>query len=122
MKKLITVAVLVLSLMVFAGCSKDSKPNSDAQAKYKAGTYTSEQKGYGGNLKVEVTVSDSKIESITVGDNQETKEIGGKAIEELTNKIISEQKPEQDAVSGATVTSKAFLDAVKDALSQAENK
>ena len=68
-----------------------------------------------------VEVKDGKIATVTVGDNSETQGIGSKAIEQLPAKIVEANGLEGvDAVSGATVTSKAIFTAVEDCLEQAK--
>ena len=89
-------------------------------AAYTDGEYTAEGKGIGGKVPVTVTVKDGKIAEVTVGDNSETQGIGTKAIEQLPAKIVEANGLEGvDAVSGATVTSKAIFSAVEDCLKQA---
>ena len=64
-----------------------------------------------------VTVEGGAIISVEVGDNSETDGIGTKAISELPAAIVAANGTEGvDAVSGATVTSKAILSAVDSAL------
>ena len=89
-------------------------------AAYTDGDYTAEGKGIGGKVPVTVTVKDGKIATVTVGDNSETQGIGSKAIEQLPDAIVAANGLEGvDAVSGATVTSKAIFSAVEDCLKQA---
>ena len=97
----------------------DEAPASDAA--YTDGEYTAEGKGIGGTVPVTVTVKDGKIAEVTVGDNSETQGIGSKAIEQLPEAIVAANGTEGvDAVSGATVTSKAIFTAVDEALAQAQ--
>ena len=97
----------------------DEAPASDAA--YTDGEYTAEGKGIGGTVPVTVTVKDGKIAEVTVGDNSETQGIGSKAIEQLPDAIVAANGTEGvDAVSGATVTSKAIFTAVEDCLAQAQ--
>ena len=85
------------------------------------GTYTAEGKGIGGEVPVTVTIQNGKIAEVTVGDNSETQGIGSKAIEQLPEAIVAANGTEGvDAVSGATVTSKAIFTAVDEALEQAQ--
>ena len=85
------------------------------------GDYTAEGKGIGGKVPVTVTVKDGKIATVTVGDNSETQGIGSKAIEKLPEAIVAANGTKGvDAVSGATVTSKAIFSAVEEALEQAK--
>ena len=96
----------------------DEAPASDAV--YTDGEYTAEGKGIGGTVPVTVTVKDGKVSEVTVGDNSETQGIGSKAIEQLPDAIVAANGTEGvDAVSGATVTSKAIFTAVDDCLEQA---
>jgi uncharacterized protein with FMN-binding domain len=67
-----------------------------------------------------VTVEGGKIASVEVGDNSETEGIGSKAIEQLPDQIVAANGlTGVDAVSGASVTSKAIFTAVQDCLDQA---
>ena len=96
----------------------DEAPASDAA--YTDGEYTAEGKGIGGTVPVTVTVKDGKVATVTVGDNSETQGIGSKAIEQLPEAIVEANGTEGvDAVSGATVTSKAIFTAVNSCLKQA---
>ena len=84
------------------------------------GTYEGAGKGIGGNVPVTVTVEGGKITAVEVGENSETQGIGSKAIEQLPDAIVAANGTEGvDAVSGATVTSKAIFDAVNTALASA---
>ncbi len=84
------------------------------------GTYEGSAKGIGGDVPVTVTVSGGKITDVTVGENSETQGIGSKAIEQLPALIVAANGTEGvDAVSGASVTSKAIFDAVNAALASA---
>ena len=85
------------------------------------GEYTAEGKGIGGKVPVTVEVKDGKVATVTVGGNSETQGIGSKAIEQLPAKIVEAGGTEGvDAVSGATVTSKAIFSAVDEILDQAK--
>ncbi|MFQ8583938.1 MAG: FAD-dependent oxidoreductase [Holdemania massiliensis] len=84
-----------------------------------AGTYTATSSGYAGEMEVSVTVDEEKILTIEIGENNETPSVGGMAIEQLPGQIIDAQSIALDGVSGATYTSKAILDSVKDCLTQA---
>ena len=84
------------------------------------GSYEGSAKGIGGDVPVTVTVEGGKITAVEVGENSETQGIGSKAIEQLPAAIVEANGTEGvDAVSGATVTSKAICDAVNTALASA---
>ena len=92
-----------------------------AETTYTDGEYTASGKGIGGDVPVTVTVRGGKVAEVTVGDNSETQGIGSKAIEQLPDAIVAANGTEGvDAVSGATVTSKAIFTAVEDCLEQAK--
>ena len=100
--------------------SEDKDASEDKGGSYKDGSYTAEGKGIGGKVPVTVEVKDGKVATVTVGDNSETHGIGSKAIEQLPEAIVAANGTEGvDAVSGATVTSKAIFTAVDEALEQA---
>ena len=86
------------------------------KAQFKPGTYKASAYGNNGYLNVEVTVTKDKITDIKVPGNTETRLMGGMAIETMAKDIIDYQTVNVDAVSGATVTSGAFKQAVIAAL------
>ena len=107
--------------VVVADEAADAAPADAAAGALKDGEYTAEGKGIGGKVPVTVEVKDGKVATVTVGDNSETQGIGSKAIEQLPAKIVEANGTEGvDAVSGATVTSKAIFTAVEDCLAQAK--
>lgn len=78
--------------------------------------------GMGDELVVRVTVDTSKsIKNIEVLKESETEQ-GSEALLKLPKEMIAKNTYEVDAVSGASATSNALRDAVKDALSKIENK
>ena len=113
MKKFLQILTAGLMAVSLTACS------SASAGKYKSGTYTGTGKGNNGDVKVEVVFTSDKIKSVTVKDNQETAGIGSKAIDAIPGEIVEKQGVDVDTVSGATHTSQAIIDAVKDAISQA---
>jgi uncharacterized protein with FMN-binding domain len=67
---------------------------------------------------VEVTVSGGDVKSITLMDSKFGKE-AAKLTDPLYVQVIDDQTLQVDAVSGSTLTSKAALQAVENALKQA---
>ncbi|MEG0854757.1 MAG: FMN-binding protein, partial [Angelakisella sp.] len=96
-----------------------SSTASSTAAKFKAGSYEGTGAGYGGELKVNVTLTEDKIESIDVTTHSETEGIGTMAIDALPAKIVEAQSLTVDAISGATVTSNAIIEATTAALTAA---
>ena len=112
----------VPAVQTFTSVLTPSQAWAAADASYTDGSYTAEGKGIGGKVPVTVTIKDGKIAEATVGDNSETQGIGSKAIEQLPSAIVAANGTEGvDAVSGATVTSKAIFTAVDEALEQAKS-
>lgn len=79
----------------------------------------SDANGIGGKIVVRVTYADGAISDVEVLEQNETPEFGGAALEELPAKVVEANSAEVDVITGATITSKAFLAAVEDAIAQA---
>lgn len=81
----------------------------------------SSEAGIGGRILVRVTYENQIIKQVEVLENHETEGIGAVAINQLPQKMVDQNSPEVDAVSGASTTTKALEEAVKAAISKAEN-
>lgn len=92
-------------------------------------------KGYGGDIYITVGVdTDGKITGVKIGDNNETPGLGTKANPEITNQLIgltpiqplttvkvkTDKNEDIQAISGATITSRAVTDAVEAAVQMAQ--
>lgn len=84
-----------------------------------AGTYEAEGTGIGGAVKVAVTVSETAIEKVEVLAHSETAGICDPAIERIPAAIAEKQSLAVDTVAGATITSRAILEAAEAALTAA---
>lgn len=82
-------------------------------------TYTGTAQGNNGEVTVEVTIKDAKIETVAVTAHKETAGICDAAIERIPQEIVDRQSVAVDTVSGATNTSKAILEGVKAAIAAA---
>ncbi len=91
-----------------------------ADVSYKAGTYEGSGKGFGGDVKAVVTITDAGIESVELTGDDETPELGGAALEKLQDMFVSAQSADIDGVSGCTLTSDGAIEAVQAALAQAQ--
>ncbi len=85
-----------------------------------SGEYIGEDRGIGGPIKVLVTMKNDKIINIDVTHHNETRGVSTNAIDTVIKSIIEKQTTDVDAVSGATVTSKALINAVKKAVAVKE--
>lgn len=90
------------------------------KAVYIPGTYTGSADGFGGKVTVEVTVNYMQITNVEVIEENETAGIGPKAFETLISEMLDSGSPNVDTVTGATVSSRAFLEAVDNALRDAQ--
>ena len=72
-----------------------------------------------GPLTVEITVEDGKMTVVEVTEHEETVGIGDKAIEVLEVQAVEKQSADLDAVTGATMTSEGFIDALTKAMEKA---
>jgi uncharacterized protein with FMN-binding domain len=84
------------------------------------GVYTGSYSALRWSTTVEVTVADHKITDIRVVSPQVV--IDDETIDTLNAEVIEAQSPAVDAISGATVTSKAHLKAVENALRSAQSE
>ena len=80
--------------------------------------YIGEANGFGGTVKVKVTMDGDKIAKIEVLSHSETAGVSDPAFESIPEAIINAQSTQVDAVAGATISSKAIMAAVEDALSK----
>lgn len=83
-------------------------------------TGTATSAGYGGDIKLTVTMEGDQIKDIVVDEHAETEGIGADALPELVEAAKEANGTEFDNVSGATVTSEAFKAALKDAMDAAK--
>ena len=95
-----------------------SSVNTSIPNQLKDGVYNGSASGYGGEIRVKVTVSNGKISDIKVESHSETPEYYDRCSGIIPN-IISSQSTNVDGVSGATFTSNGIKAAVADALKSA---
>ncbi len=124
MKKIKFIELILAFVIMLTGCGQEDAVthyNILESGNWTDGTYTETAKGKNGKFDVTVEIVDGKIDSIMIGNNEETPDKGGIAIEQLPDEIIKSQSIEVDAVSGATVTSNGIKDAVARCLESASN-
>ncbi len=129
MKKIAAILLALILAAGAAGCgtqtvSAPSSETSNTQTSGEAGeatgfdgTYQGEGNGNGGKIQVKLTIQDSKIAAIEVVSHSETAGIAD-AMNKITEQMIATNSLSVDAVSGATNTSKGFLEAVADAFAK----
>lgn len=77
---------------------------------------TGEAEGYGGTIRVTVTMNGDDITDVQVIEHSETQGVGTRAIDALPAAIEEADSIDVDGVSGATVTSNAIKQAVSQAM------
>lgn len=90
-----------------------------ASAGFKAGEYEAVAAGRLGDVKVKVTFTDNAIAAVKVVEHSETPFLSDKAIEQIPADIVQYQSLGVNTVSGASFTSRAILNAVRDTVKQA---
>ena len=90
--------------------------NSIDASQLKDGVYKGKYNGGRWSNEVNVTLKDKKITQIAIVKNVVFEKI--EVSRELINKVINEQDTNVDVISGATVTSKAYLKSIENALSK----
>ena len=106
MRRNAKLCLCLLSACLLAACS--------ASADERVG----EAQGYGGTLKVRVTVDGDKLTRVEVTSHHETQGVGTRAIDALPEAMASAGTWDVDTVSGATMTSNAIKEAVRMALGE----
>lgn len=110
-KILLLTLLMVGTIFILAGCNSKSK--------WADGVYEGSAQGMNGAVAVKVSVEKGKISAVDIVSHEETKGVSDVAMERVPNSIIDKQKTEVDTVSGATISSKAIMAAVENALEQA---
>lgn len=96
-----------------------------SSTKYKDGSYTgSVANAYYGNVQVQVSVSGGKITNVQFlqypNDNPNSQYINSQATPYLKQEALQAQSAQVNGVTGATLTSQAFVQSLSSALSQAQ--
>ncbi len=90
----------------------------DIKTDLKDGSYKGSAKGFGGDVEVTFTVKNGIVNDLSISGGKETAEIGGKAMEKIKRKMQSSGEFKVDSVAGASITSKAVSEAIKNATLQ----
>lgn len=102
------------------GCSSGSSGSSSEKGV--SGTFRGSAVGMGGSsnpVTVSLTLENGVITAVTAEGPGETEGIGSKAIDTLPGEMVASNSVTVDSVSGATITSKAIMEAAAAALAEA---
>lgn len=117
LRKLASAAVMSLAAAVALSACSGSTPAAASSSAASAGeTLTGTAKGFGEGLTATLTVSDGVITDCVLEGPNETPDIGGAALEELSKQVVAANGPEIDGVTGATMTSNGVRKAVSAAM------
>ena len=86
---------------------------------YKEGIYYGTAEGYSGDVSVAVVIQEHTIKAILITDTSDDESFFNRAMDVVKN-VIKKQNTDVDTVSGATYSSKGLINAIKNALKQAE--
>ena len=111
---------ILAAAVLFAGClSSGSVREPGYTLGYKPGIYEGSGRGYRGPIHVRVQTAPFGIEDIVITSHRESAFPGLAAMEELLEKVLEYDSTDLDTVSGATFSSRGFLEAVDNALAKA---
>lgn len=96
--------------------------NEPEEVRFEPGTYAVTTVGHNGDLPMQVTLSQDRIEKIDIDSSGETGGIADIVFTRIPSEIIEGQTLNVDAVSGASVTSNGVLDGVARAIKLAWRK
>ena len=82
------------------------------------GTYEGVGIGFGGNMNIQISINNKKITNINILNHRETQGYHEEVFRELSYEIIGTQNLNVDSISGATSTSRGFLNSIKDAVNK----
>lgn len=134
MKKGITLLLSLAMILSLAACSSNGTateaPSTAAQTTAEAqttepeaaqptGVFTGTANGRNGAVTVEVTLDEKGIADVQVVSSDETPNIGSVAVDTMAARVVEMQSVAIDTMSGATLSSYAVLNAVRDALQSA---
>ncbi len=109
-------AVIAVSLFGYGCGTKSTSASTSAGV---SGDFTATAKGFGGDVSVTLTLTDSVITGCTAEGKDETQGVGSEAIAKMPGAIAESGSIAVDGVSGATVTSTAIQEAAAAALTAA---
>lgn len=120
MKRILSILLALTLILGMTGCSQVQTPKAEQEQSKEVkldGTYEGTGIGRGGNIVVELTISNNKISGVDVKEHHESEGLS-EAMNIMAEAMITTNSIDVDAVSGATLTSAGFRTAVKDAFSK----
>ena len=115
-KKNVLASLLLAGAMFLTACGGSASSTSAAGGV--SGSFTGTAKGMG-EVSVTLTLKDNVITDCTAKGDEETPGIGSVVIEQFPGEVVEGNTINLDSISGATITSNAFVEAAKAALTEA---
>ena len=115
-KKNVLASLLLAGAMFLTACGGSASSTSAAGGV--SGSFTGTAKGMG-EMSVTLTLTDNVITDCTAKGDEETSGIGSVVIEQFPGEVVEGNTINLDSISGATITSNAFVEAAKAALTEA---
>jgi fumarate reductase flavoprotein subunit len=119
-RKFLSLLLAVMLVLSMTACQqKEAEQPAEEEKPQDLVSAVKQGEGSGkyGLFKVEVTLENSELKDIKVIESSESG-FTEPVIEQLTKQMVDSNSVEVDAVTGATLTSFAFINAVKDAVEQ----
>ena len=118
-KSKILISLVLACMMLLSACGGSAPAATTEAAAPASASYTGTAQGMGGEVSVTLTIENGVItDCVAVGD-KETDGIGSVVIAQFPAQVVEGNTINLDAVSGATITSNAFIEAAKAALTAA---
>ncbi|MCL2209580.1 MAG: FMN-binding protein [Treponema sp.] len=107
---------LLLLISFLSSCAVFNSGKSALPIHDQNEVFEGSSQGYKGLIDVQVHMNAGSITEIIVINSEEDRFVGGTAIESLIDTVIEHNSADVDVITGATVTSKGFLEAVNNAI------
>lgn len=117
--KAASIAGVSAAIFGLSGCAPKTSTALSSTGAFVPGTYTAAGQGKFGPVTIEATFSKTALESIALGQHEETKFISDRALTDIPQAIIEHQSLAIDTITGATLSSMAVINAVRDCTKQA---
>ena len=118
-KSKILISLVLACMMLLSACSGSAPAATTEAAAPAAASYTGTAQGMGGEVSVTLTIENGVITDCVATGDKETDGIGSVVIAQFPAQVVEGNTINLDAVSGATITSNAFIEAAKAALTAA---
>lgn len=123
MKKILVLLLSAGMMLSLVACTSTEETTTETtepeEVTVADGTYTAPVNGFYGPFEVSVTFADGKVTNVVASENMETPTLGGLAIEKINAAVVENQTCNVDVVTGATVTSMVYRNAIKAAFTEA---